>query len=95
MTLVNETNIQVPTNDYHLKTVIGGSEETLYNFDEILDHSKLHGLADFNTEDLVKFMLKQLYNWNIKLLPPGSECAGISTKKLNKFPNFSFILPSY
>ena len=31
VTPVNETNVQVPTNDYHLKTVIGGGEKTLYN----------------------------------------------------------------
>lgn len=54
VTPVNETNIQVPTNDYHLKTVIGGGEKTLYNFDKIIDHSKLHGLAAARLTDYIK-----------------------------------------
>jgi hypothetical protein len=54
VTPVNETNIQVPTNDYHLKTVIGGGEKTLYNFDKIMDHSKLHGLAAARLTDFIK-----------------------------------------
>ncbi len=54
VTPVNETNVQVPTNDYHLKTVIGGGEKTLYNFDKIVDHSKLHGLAAARLTDYIK-----------------------------------------
>lgn len=41
VTPVNETSVQVPTHDYHLKTFIGGGEKTLYNFDKIRDHAKL------------------------------------------------------
>ncbi|WP_246562511.1 phage capsid protein [Rickettsiella endosymbiont of Dermanyssus gallinae] len=54
VTPVNETNVQVPTNDYHLKTVIGGGEKTLYNFDKIRDHARLHGLAAARLTDYIK-----------------------------------------
>lgn len=54
VTPVNETNVQVLTNDYHLKTVIGGGEKTLYNFDKIVDHSKLHALAGARLDDFIK-----------------------------------------
>lgn len=53
-TPVNETNRQVQTNDYHLKTVIGGGEKTLFNFDKIVDHSKLHALAAARMDDFIK-----------------------------------------
>lgn len=53
-TPVNETNVAVTTNDYHVKTVIGGGEATLYNFDKIVDHAKLHGLAGGRILDYVK-----------------------------------------
>jgi hypothetical protein len=53
-TPVNETNIQVVTNDYHLKTVIGGGEKTLFNFDKITDHAKLHALAGARLTDFIK-----------------------------------------
>ncbi len=53
-TPVNETNVQVQTNDYHLKTVIGGGEKTLYNFDKIVDHAKLHALAGARLDDYIK-----------------------------------------
>lgn len=54
VTPVNETNIQVITNDYHLKTVIGGGEKTLFNFDKITDHAKLHALAAARLTDYIK-----------------------------------------
>lgn len=54
VTPVNETNVQVQTNDYHLKTVIGGGEKTLYNFDKIVDHAKLHALAGARLDDFIK-----------------------------------------
>jgi hypothetical protein len=54
VTPVNETNVQVLTNDYHLKTVIGGGEKTLYNFDKIVDHAKLHALAGARMDDFIK-----------------------------------------
>lgn len=53
-TPVNETNRQVVTNDYHVKTVIGGGEYTLFNFDKIVDHAKLHSLAAARTTDYIK-----------------------------------------
>ncbi len=54
VTPVNETNVAVLTNDYHLKTVIGGGEKTLYNFDKIVDHAKLHALAGARLDDFIK-----------------------------------------
>lgn len=54
VTPVNETNRQVQTNDYHVKTVIGGGEKTLYNFDKIVDHAKLHALACARMNDFIK-----------------------------------------
>lgn len=53
-TPVNETNRQVITNDYHVKTVIGGGEKTLFNFDKIVDHAKLHALAGARNDDFIK-----------------------------------------
>ena len=44
----------VPTNNYHLKTVIGDGEKTLYNFNKILDHAKTHGLAAARLTDYIK-----------------------------------------
>jgi hypothetical protein len=54
ITTVNETNRAVVTNDYHLKTVIGGGEKTLYNYDKIVDHAKLHALAAARLDDFIK-----------------------------------------
>ncbi len=54
VTQVNETNRAVVTNDYHLKTVIGGGEKTLYNYDKIVDHAKLHALAAARLDDYIK-----------------------------------------
>lgn len=53
-TPVNETNVQVTTNDFHLKTVIGGGEYTLFNYDKIVDHAKLHALAAARMDDFIK-----------------------------------------
>ena len=53
-TPVNETNRQVLTNDYHVKTVVGGGEKTLFNFDKIVDHAKLHALAGARNDDFLK-----------------------------------------
>lgn len=54
VTPVNETNRAIVTNDYHLKTVIGGGEKTLFNFDKIVDHAKLHALAAARLDDYIK-----------------------------------------
>jgi hypothetical protein len=53
-TPVNETNRPVVTNDFHVKTVIGGGEKTLFNFDKIVDHAKLHALAGARNDDFIK-----------------------------------------
>jgi Phage capsid protein len=54
VTPVNEINAAIPTNDYHLKTVIGGGEKILYSFDKLVDHAKLHGLAAARLTDYIK-----------------------------------------
>ena len=54
VTPVVETNRQVVTNDFHVKTVIGGGEKTLFNFDKIVDHAKLHALASARMVDYIK-----------------------------------------
>jgi|SRR6185436_5558838 len=51
---VNETNRQVVTKDFHVKTAIGGGEKTLFNFDKIVDHAKLHALAAARMTDFIK-----------------------------------------
>lgn len=60
-TPVNETNVQVVTNDYHVKTVIGGGEYTLFNFDKIVDHAKLHALAGARNDDFIK--INSIYSY--------------------------------
>lgn len=54
VTVVNETNRAVLTNDWRVKTVIGGGEKTLFNFDKIVDHAKLHALAGARLDDFIK-----------------------------------------
>lgn len=54
VTPVNETNVPVTTNDYHVKTVVGGGEYTLFNFDKLVDHAKLHSLAGARMTDYIK-----------------------------------------
>lgn len=54
ITTVNETNVPVVTNDYRVKTVIGGGQKTLFNYDKITNHAKLHSLAGARNDDFVK-----------------------------------------
>lgn len=54
VTPVEETNVPVTTNDYHVKTVIGGGEKTLFNYDKITDHARLHSLAGARMDDFIK-----------------------------------------
>lgn len=79
VTPVNETNVQVPTNDYHLKTVIDGGEKTLYNFDKIVNHSKLHGMAAARLTNYIKinaiFSDSDFYEW-FKCLILGENLVG-------------------
>jgi len=53
-TKVSETNIQVPTSNYYLKTVINGGEKTLYNFQKIQEHAALHAKASARILDYIK-----------------------------------------
>lgn len=53
-TKVNETNIQVPTSNYYLKTVINGGEKTLYNFQKVQEHAALHAKASGRIIDYIK-----------------------------------------
>jgi hypothetical protein len=54
ITRVEETNVPVVTNDYRVKTVIGGGERTLFNFDKITSHSILHAKAAARMDDFVR-----------------------------------------
>jgi len=54
ITPVEETNVPVITKDYNLKTVIGGGEETLFNYDKIVTHARLHAKAAGRMNDFVK-----------------------------------------
>ena len=42
---VNPTNVMVVPYNYALKTVIGGGEKTLFAYNKIVDHAKLHAKA--------------------------------------------------
>jgi hypothetical protein len=78
ITPVNETNVQVLTNDYHLKTVIGGGEKTLYNYDKIVDHAKLHALAGARLDDFIK--INAIYsNTNVASIYATSVTEGANT----------------
>lgn len=77
-TPVNETNVQVQTNDYHLKTVIGGGEKTLFNFDKIVDHAKLHALAGARMDDYIK--INAIYsNPNVASIYTVDVATGVNT----------------
>ncbi|MBX4189680.1 hypothetical protein KW791_00060 [Candidatus Parcubacteria bacterium] len=54
VTPVNPTNVMVVPYNYALKTVIGGGEKTLFAYDKIVDHAKLHGLAAARMVDYIK-----------------------------------------
>lgn len=54
VTPVDETNVFIQPIDYYVKTVIGGGEKTLFAFDKIVEHAKLHALAAGRIVDYVK-----------------------------------------
>lgn len=54
VTAVDETNVPVVTKDYRLKTVIGGGQRTLFNYDKITDHAKQHAGASGRMDDFVR-----------------------------------------
>ena len=54
VTPVDATNVMVVPYNYALKTVIGGGEKTLFAYDKIVDHAKLHALAAARMVDYIK-----------------------------------------
>lgn len=54
VTPVNPTNVMVVPYNYALKTVIGGGEKTLFAYDKIVDHAKLHAKAAARMVDYIK-----------------------------------------
>jgi len=54
VTPVDATNVLVVPYNYALKTVIGGGEKTLFAYDKIVDHAKLHALAAARMVDYIK-----------------------------------------
>ncbi|HWI50084.1 MAG TPA: phage capsid protein [Rummeliibacillus sp.] len=54
ITPVNPTNVMIIPYNYALKTVIGGGEKTLFAYDKIVDHAKLHALAAARMVDYIK-----------------------------------------
>lgn len=54
VTPVDPTNVMVIPYNYALKTVIGGGEKTLFAYDKIVDHAKLHALAAARMVDYIK-----------------------------------------
>jgi hypothetical protein len=54
VTPVNPTNVLITPYNYALKTVIGGGEKTLFAYDKIVDHAKLHAKAAARMVDYIK-----------------------------------------
>lgn len=54
VTAVNPTNVMIVPFNYALKTVIGGGEKTLFAYDKIVDHAKLHAKAAGRMVDYIK-----------------------------------------
>lgn len=54
VTPVNPTNVMVIPYNYALKTVIGGGEKTLFAYDKIVDHAKMHAKAAGRMVDYIK-----------------------------------------
>ena len=54
ITPVNETNVTVVADDYRVKTVVGGGQKTLFAYDKVTTHAKLHAEASGRIDDFVK-----------------------------------------
>lgn len=54
VTPVNPTDVLIVPFNYALKTVIGGGEKTLFAYDKIVDHAKLHAKAAGRMCDYIK-----------------------------------------
>jgi Phage capsid protein len=62
VTPVNPTNVMIVPYNYALKTVIGGGEKTLFAYDKIVDHAKLHAKAAARMVDYIK--INALYTYS-------------------------------
>jgi|SRR6185312_5532155 len=60
VTPVNETNNQIVPIDFRVKTSIGGGEKTLYAYDKLVDHAKIHAAAAGRNLDYVR--LQAIFN---------------------------------
>lgn len=54
VTPVNPTNVMIIPYNYALKSVIGGGEKTLFAYDKIVDHAKMHAKAAGRMVDYIK-----------------------------------------
>lgn len=54
VTPVDPTNVMIVPYNYAVKTVIGGGEKTLFAYDKIVDHAKLHAKAAARMVDYIK-----------------------------------------
>ncbi len=54
VTPINPTNVMIVPYNYALKSVIGGGEKTLFAYDKIVDHAKLHAKAAGRMVDYIK-----------------------------------------
>lgn len=54
VTPINPTNVMIVPYNYALKSVIGGGEKTLFAYDKIVDHAKLHAKAAARMVDYIK-----------------------------------------
>lgn len=74
----NPTNVMIIPYNYALKTVIGGGERTLFAYDKIVDHAKMHAKAIARMLDYIK--INALFSYaglaNIEVIP---ETVGTTT----------------
>lgn len=61
VTPINPTNVMIVPYNYALKSVIGGGEKTLFAYDKIVDHAKLHAKAAARMVDYIK--INALYSY--------------------------------
>lgn len=61
ITPVNPTNVMIVPENFGLKTVIGGGERTLFAYDMVTSHAKMHYLAAARSADAIKLNALFLY----------------------------------
>lgn len=85
VTPVNPTNVMVIPYNYALKTVIGGGEKTLFAYDKIVDHAKMHAKAAGRMVDYIKINALFAYPGlgSIEVIPDTvGESTGMNAAKL-------------